>query len=423
MARPRIHIIGAGLAGLSAALGLAESGAEITLHEATDHAGGRCRSYFEPALGVEIDNGNHLLLSGNRAALAYLNRIGAADALVGPPGAVFDFADLTDGRRWRIEINAGRLPWWIFSQHRRVPGTKAGDYLAPRRLFGAPARASIAERMACRGPLYQRLLRPVLLAALNTEPEAASARLAAAVLAQTLLRGGGACRPLVAARGLSAAFVDPAVAWLGRKGVGLSLGRRLRRIELGEGRATGLDFGAEILALAPGDWVILCVPPSVAKSLLPAITAPESFRAIVNAHFRTGAPAGWPALLGVIGGTVEWLFAFEDRLSVTISAADRLIDVGREQLAREIWREVAALTGLPPDLPAWQIVKERRATFAALPAQDALRPGPKTDLANLVLAGDWTQTRLPATIEGAIRSGERAARLVSKGLVRQASAG
>ena len=424
MPRPVLHIVGAGLAGLAAAVRLAEDGAEIVLHEATDHAGGRCRSYYEPALDQVIDNGNHLLLSANHAALDFLRRIGADDALLGPAHASFDFADLADGSRWRIEINDGRLPWWIFSARARVPGTGALDYLGAWRLLTAGPEASIAEVMACRGRVYDRLLRPLLLAALNTEPEPASARLAGTILKETLLRGGEACRPLVAARGLSTAFIDPALAWLQARGVALRFGHRLRRVVLAEGRVSALDFGEEAVALAPGDAVILALPAPVAKALLPEITAPESFRAILNAHFKIDAPPGWPPILGVIGGTVEWLFAFENRLSVTISGADRLIDRDREDLARALWGEVAALTGLGASLPAWQIVKERRATFAALPAEEARRPGAETRWPNLRLAGDWTATGLPATIEGAIRSGNRAAEsLVSKGLVSRAAAG
>jgi squalene-associated FAD-dependent desaturase len=424
MPRPVLHIVGAGLAGLAAAVRLAEDGAEIVLHEATDHAGGRCRSYYEPALDRVIDNGNHLLLSANHAALAFLRRIGADDALLGPARASFDFADLGDGSRWRIEINDGRLPWWIFSARARVPATGALDYLGAWRLLTAGPQASIAEVMACRGRVYDRLLRPLLLAALNTEPEPASARLAGTILKETLLRGGEACRPLVAARGLSTAFIDPALAWLQARGVALRFGHRLRRVVLAEGRVSGLDFGEEAVALGPGDAAILALPAPVAKALLPEITAPESFRAILNAHFKVDAPPGWPPILGVIGGTVEWLFAFENRLSVTISGADRLIDRDREDLARELWGEVAALTGLDVSLPAWQIVKERRATFAALPAEEARRPGAETRWPNLRLAGDWTATGLPATIEGAIRSGNRAAEsLVSKGLVSGAAGG
>jgi hypothetical protein len=108
------------------------------------------------------------------------------------------------------------------------------------------------------------------------------------------------------------------------------------------------------------------------------------------------------------------LFAFPGRLSVTISAADRLLDEPREGLAKRIWAEVAAITGLPAALPPWQIVRERRATFAATPEQNARRPAARTHWVNLVLAGDWTDTGLPATIESAIRSGRRAAGLISK---------
>ncbi len=142
---------------------------------------------------------------------------------------------------------------------------------------------------------------------------------------------------------------------------------------------------------------------------------------------KNGGRLGWlnsvssailrsPAEFG-LNGVVQWLFAFPGRLSVTISAGDRLIDGPREELAKTIWNEVARITGLtaarPGGLPPWQIVRERRATFAATPAQDAKRPGPATAWRNLVLAGDWTDTGLPATIEGAIRSGNRAADMIA----------
>ena len=165
--------------------------------------------------------------------------------------------------------------------------------------------------------------------------------------------------------------------------------------------------------MGEGNAVVLAVPPVVATALVPNLAAPSEFRAIVNAHFRIDPPPALAPIVGVVNATTEWLFAFPGRLSVTISAADRLLDVAREELAETIWREVAQVTGLPNALPPWQIVRERRATFAATPREDARRPGAATAWSNLVLAGDWTQTGLPATIEGAIRSGNRAADLVS----------
>jgi len=409
------HVVGAGLAGLSAAIRLAEGGARVALYEAAKAAGGRCRSYFDSALGLTIDNGNHLLLSGNRAAMDYVRLVGGTGALEGPDEAAFDFADLGSGERWRLRPNEGRLPWWLFAPSRRVPGTSARDYLAPLAILRARPDATIGETMACEGRLWERLWHPVLLAALNTEPAIAAASLAAPVLRETFGAGGRACHPRVATGGLSAAFVDPALAYLHLRGVELRFNARLRSIAFAGDKVEGLAFGDEVVPIGAADSVILAVPPGIAVGVLPSMRGPTEFRGILNAHFRTLPPKGQPLLLGIVGGLSEWLFAYPDRLSVTISAGDRLFDTPREDLARRIWSEVARLTGLPCEsLPAWQVVKERRATFAAIPAENAKRPLAVTAYQNLVLAGDWTDTGLPATIEGAIRSGEMAASLLQR---------
>ncbi len=407
-----VHVVGAGVAGLSAAVRLAETGLRVEAHEAARSAGGRCRSYFDQSLGLVIDNGNHLLLSGNRAALDYLGRIGSLDGLHGPSRCVFDFADVRSGERWRLRPNEGRLPWWLLDRRRRAPGTTLSEYFAPLATLFAPATATLAQAMSCAGPLYETLWRPVLLAALNTDPPEGSAALAAAILRETLGAGGRACRPLIARQGLSRTFIDPALAYLAARGATLSFGDRLRAVRFEGARAVGLDFEAGTRTLGRDDAVVIAVPPWTARDLLPDIDAPDEFRAIVNAHFRIAPPHGQPAILAVVNGLTEWLFAYPEHLSATISAADRLLERPREELAAEIWREAAALSGLPRDLPPWQIVKERRATFAATPAQNAKRPPSRTRWDNVALAGDWTRTGLPATLEGAVRSGYNAASII-----------
>src|SRR5262249_18138281 len=159
----------------------------------------------------------------------------------------------------------------------------------------------------------------------------------------------------------------PALRFLGERNVKVAFGHRLRALDFDGDKVVALDFGDERLA-AGADAVILAVPPIMAAGLGPAIQAPAQVRAPRTAPFRP-AP-----ITGVVNGTIEWLFTFPDRLSITISAADRLLDAPREMLAQKLWQEVAIVTGLPTALPPWQIVRERRATFAATPRQNAKRP-------------------------------------------------
>ena len=412
----KVFVIGGGLAGLSAATILASRGAPVTLLEAAGQAGGRCRSYFDAAIGGVIDNGNHLVLSGNRAVHDYLARIGARGALAGPAHAEFDFVDLRDGKRWRLKPGEGPLPLWVTRDAQRVPGTRAGEYLRYLPLLWAGPKACIGEVVKERGALWERLMQPFLLAVLNTEPETSSAALAGAVLRETLAKGGRYYRPRIAHPTLADAFVTPALRYLESKKADVRLGTRLRGLTMTHRHVMALETGEAVRPIDRHDAVVLAVPPWVAGELVPDLTVPNDFRAIVNAHFRMAPPEGSPAMLGVIGGTAEWIFTFPDRISVTVSGADAIVDRDREELARLIWSDVAKALGISADMPAWQIVKEKRATFAATPAQDARRPEAKTAWRNLFLAGDWTRTGLPATIEGALRSGEKAAALAARHL-------
>ena len=406
-----VHVVGAGLAGLSAAIALARRGVAVELSDGAAQAGGRCRSYFDPQLGLTIDNGNHLVLSGNTAVHAYLDAIGAGDRLTGSEDAASHWIDVRTGERWTLRPNAGRLPWWIASPGRRVPGTRTADYLALLP-FLAPQRGKrVDEVMRPAGPLWDRLIDPFLLAVLNTDAREGSADLAGAVVRETLAKGGAAYRQRIAEPTLAAAFVEPAMQTLERLGAPVRLGRRLRAIRFEQDHATALIFADGEVTLEADDRLVLAVPAWVAADLLPGLQTPSEHRAIVNGHFRIHPPEAAEPLIGVIGGAAEWIFAFSDRISVTVSGADRIVDMDRQALAALLWKDVAAVHHLSADLPPWQVVKEKRATFAATPEQDALRPPAQTRWKNVLLAGDWTATGLPATIEGALRSGSHAAEL------------
>jgi len=407
-----VHIIGAGLAGLAAAVGLAARGVATVIHEATDQGGGRCRSYDDAASGMRIDNGTHILLSGNTAALDFLAHIGATTLLTDLPSARFPFVDLATKQRWTLDLGTGRLPFWVFDRKRRAPGTRTLDYMSLARIMWPASDQPLSRIVSCSGPAYEQVLRPFLLAALNIEPSESSSALARAVVRESIARGGPACRPYLAPRGLNAAFVEPAIAYLKRHAGTVRFGNQLRRFVVAADAVTGLDFSDGVIAIGRDDAVVLAVPPYAARSIIPQLQAPDEFRAIINAHFRIVPPPGLEPMVGVLNGTAEWIFAFEDRISATISGADRLLRLGRDEMAKMIWHDVRSVANVPAELPPWQIVRERRATFAATPSQNAKRPGVRTAWRNLALAGDWTDTGLPGTIESAVRSGIRAADLV-----------
>jgi hydroxysqualene dehydroxylase len=406
----RVHVVGAGLAGLAAALRLSEKGVAVILHDSAPQAGGRCRSYLDTTLGCRIDNGNHLLMSGNVAALRYLAAIGAADSLTGPAEAAYPFLDLVTGERWTVRPGKGRVPWWLLRRHRRVLGSRLRDYLAAFKLRKAGSLQTVNDRISRRSKLFHRFWRPFTTAALNTGVNEASALLLSRVLEESIFKGSAACRPLVPREGLSESFIDPALETLRKRNVDVRFVSRLRALEVNDERLVSLDFEAGGITLGADEAMVLAVPAPVAVRLVPGLDAPDQFRAIVNAHYRIALPADAPLFIGLVGGMAEWVFRKREVLSVTVSAADRLIDRTAEDLSARLWRDVERAYDLPPGpMPPVQIVKERRATFAASPPQIARRPPQRTQWPNLVLAGDWTDTGLPATIEGAIRSGFAAA--------------
>jgi len=302
MAFLRAQVIGAGMAGLAAAVELSAAGCPVSLSEAGPPSGGRCRSYFDPSLGLTIDNGNHLVLAGNPAVARFREVVGADAPLAGPLHADFAFADLATGERWTLRINDGPVPWWVLVPSRRVPGSRLADYLPLGRLLKGRADQTIGDLVKPQGPVWERMLHPVLLAALNTDPAASSAALCANVLAETLAKGGRASAPRVAVPTLAAAFIDPAVDWLEAKGVALQTGRRLRGIRFEGDCVSALEWAEGAQAIGADEAVVLAVPAWVAASLVPDLTVPDDHRSILNAHFACTPPAGAPEMLGLTNG-------------------------------------------------------------------------------------------------------------------------
>jgi len=412
------HIVGAGVAGLSAAVTLAHAGRKIALYESSTHAGGRCRSFHDTTIDRMIDNGNHLLLSGNTAVMDYLRIIGAEDSLVGPEEPAFHFFDVATSERWCVRPNLGRFPWWVFSKKRRVPGSSAIDYLKAIKLSTATPNTRVTDVFDPEGPLFKRYWEPLAVSVLNTPADEGAALLLWPVLLETFGRGGKASRPLIAKTGLSDSFVDPALTYLENVGAKIRFGARLRGVRKStDGSAiSALNFADGDVELEKGDAAILALPAPVLGDILEEISPPQLHYPIVNVHFRLDTPPVSAApvnFMGVVGGTAEWLFMRDDIISVTVSAAKDLAKKSTSEIIALTWSDVSKALEIgesPPKLA--RVVKEKRATFAQTPQSLPLRANTDTTSQNLKLAGDWTNTGVPATIEGAIRSGKAAAKAI-----------
>tara|TARA_Y100001960_G_C14746869_1_gene866133 strand:- start:755 stop:2014 length:1260 start_codon:yes stop_codon:yes gene_type:complete len=404
-ANEEIHIIGAGLAGLSAAVQLVEAGKCVRIYEATSSAGGRCRSFYDGRLERIIDNGNHLILSGNKSVMRYLELLGAENELKGPELAEFPFIDLADNSSWTVRPGSRAIPWSIFNSKWRIPGISIKNYYSIWRLSQATPSDTVGACFDTDGVIWHRFWRPIIVSVLNTDPAYASANLLWKTLKETFGLGEVACRPLLAVRSLSQALVDPALSYLSGKSCKLDFNKRVRKIISEDQRVKGIET-TDLVEIGERDAVILSVPPYSAAQLAPNLIVPNTFQTIVNGHFRIEGRSPEANFIGVVGGTAEWLFVRGDVVSVTISAANELSKISEVEIADKMWADISSVFGLgSSNRGPSRVIKEKRATFEQTPEQVARRPSARAEFTNMFLAGDWTDTGIPATIEGAVRSG------------------
>jgi squalene-associated FAD-dependent desaturase len=412
-----IYIVGAGLAGLSAAVSCILKGYKVQVFEATNHAGGRCRSYKDKILDRTINNGNHLILSGNLGVKKFLSNLDIADNFQTMDPVLFNFYDIIKNERWSLQPSNGRIPWWILNPSRRIPGTSLGDYLSLLKFKYAKDK-TIAALVNPSRPIFERLWQPLSQAVLNTDAHEGSAALIWTMLSKTLLKGSDASRPMLTRAGLSASLIDPAISFLTANKSDIQFSMKLQSISKNTNNLKTINFNKRAITLKKNDAVILALPPNIISSLIPDIITPKDTNAIVNVHFRLDERPTLPnnaPFIGIIGGNAHWLFKHDDIYSVTISAANKFGEKSNEEIAKIIWNEVAKVIGYNREnLPLFRVIREMRATFAQTPEENMRRPDSRTNWQNLFLAGDWTNTGLPATIESAIVSGQKVAEILDK---------
>ncbi len=425
----KIAIIGAGVSGLAAATQLTQRGfRNLTIFEARKEAGGRTRSYIDPHTSDTLDNGQHLLLGCYRSTIEYLQAIGSDALLQRTPLSIrFHEAGRETPAIFQIPPDSQppvNLLAGLWSSHLLTTREK----YAATRLGLAMDTGSNTERyddMTCQtffatqhqpDALIAKLWEPIVLATINAPVEKASAVLFINVFREAFLSGREASELLLPSVGLSDLLIDPALRMLEKSGATIRLSTPVRAIELQNGNFKIVtDDATEAF-----DTVIYCGQSSDPLPLQVRSVIPDfEYSPIVNAYFWLDREILSTPVHSFMGTTLQWAFprpseGFPQRLALTVSAANALVEKTNEEIRHILWTDLCAAipTVREVRLMHHQIIREKRATPLLTPSVQQSRPQASTAIPGLFLAGDIVQNGLPATIEGAVRNGYAAARAV-----------
>jgi squalene-associated FAD-dependent desaturase len=443
MSRPDVIVVGAGFAGLSAAVRLAGRGRRVLVVEERRRLGGRATAHDDPATGEPVDNGQHALFGCYHETFAFLDAIGAGADVRIDERLALEVVD-ADGARSRLvtatalppplHLVGGLLRWRALRLSDRLAAIRLGARLrrmrpgdAARR--GAGLDAITVDQWLAREGQTRRLTgllwEPLAVAALNQSPGTA----AAAPFVEVLVRMFGGTRRDAAiglpTRPLDALYAEPARRWIEARGGAIRAGAAARLVVEG-GRAAGvevraerIDAGAVIAAVPWFGFEAFAGHVPALRGLADAASRMSS-SPIVTVNLWFDRPVTDVPFVGLPGRVFQWAFdkgrLFGEQashLSLVSSGAEAIVDWPNEALAERATAELR--DALPAARQAAVVrataVRERRATFSLAPGQPA-RPPAESPVPGCLLAGDWTDTGLPATIEGAVASGHRAASLL-----------
>lgn len=435
-----VAVIGAGLAGLAAACDVAGAGGRVIVLERRPWAGGKTYSFAERETGEAVDNGQHIAMRCTTEYVDFLRQIGTdhlvrwQDRLRVP---VFD----ADGRRSDLAASGLPAPLHLAPSFVRYAHLRLPDKLRIARAIIAMRRMRDVERARCDAISFAAWLRShgqsaaairdfwdlIVVPALNCRSEDASAAQAIFVFREGFLKSAEAAAVGVPAVGLSALHVEPAVRYLEERGGDLRTGAAVEEIEIegGRVRAVRLASGERVEA----DACVCALPPKQALDVLPPEIRDEApFRdlasmrmsPIVNVHLWFDGPIAEFEFAAFVGSDVQWVFrprardeaSVNEHVVVSLSAAAKYIEMTKAELVGLLLPQLQrALPGVRGrTLLRSAAIKEPEATF--VPSPGLRRPGVRTPITNLVLAGAHIDTGWPATMESAVRSGRMAARAV-----------
>ena len=432
-------ILGGGMAGIAAAVALAEAGLRPMLVEARPYLGGRARSFVHPGSGDEIDNGQHLMMGCYRSTFRLLEMLGTRSLVELQPLLQVEFRDpdgsidsLTVPSSLPAPLNvlAGMLRLAKLSLAERLRLLRVGVAARLGRPGADETVSRYLDRLGQSRRSQERLWNPIIIATLNTPPDQASARVFVEVMRRAFL-GGRLDSQLAFPRAGLSLLTAPAQDYIETRGGSVLTSASITGLErVGDELQVHLreqpPLRSRQVVSALQQQTLRLLLPNELREGLPFAADPMPLSPIVSLYlwFDQELPE-MPTFGALIGTSVQWMFnrrkiaggghhRHPGLISCTISAAVGEAAASGDDVVvmaeRELRRAYPELAGAR--LADALVIKEKQATFAATPAAEAMRPGAVTSIPGFYLAGDWTATGLPGTIEGAVESGFRVAEKV-----------
>jgi squalene-associated FAD-dependent desaturase len=394
-------VVGAGLAGLAAALELAKAGVPVTLAERRAFPGGRAYSFADPS-GEVIDNGQHVFLECCAAYREFLSEIGAADLVTLQARTEVPFVDLRSGETSWLRESWLPAPLHFLPSILRFKPLAWADRKAVlrggramRKESGSDAE-SLGAWLRSRGQSEEAIRffwDPAVIAILNERVDRVSSAQGIFVMRTGFFERKAAARVGVATVPLGE-IAARAVEKIRSLGGAVEFNRRIERLPAGP-----------VISALPARALLEIVPPHPFFAGLAAMeTSP-----IVNLHYFFDAPVEGPRFFACVGGRLQWVFVKGSRVTVSQSAAREIVDKPNAELERDFLEELRRALPTLGSLRRCVIVREREATFVASPGAKHRRLPCATPIPDLYLAGEWTEGEWPSTMEAAVRSGKRAA--------------
>lgn len=399
----KLYIIGAGLAGLSAASWAIHRGGEVEMFETSSLAGGRCRSFFDKKLGTTVDNGNHLVFSANKNFYDLCNLINSTNKIKVIEPNLF-FFDIKNKKSWELSLS---ILDFLFKK-KRIPDVNLSDYFSIIKILFMSKESTIGN-LKVTNNFKNYFWEPLTFAVMNTSVNNASARVLSNVLKQTIFKGKNYCKIYQPVKNWNETIIEPSVKFI-TKSNKMNFNTRLKKVEIKNNLITKLEFNNKQIEIGRDDYVISALPITAFSKIFNIIDVPKEFNTILNIHYKISNKIKklfTRDIIGMINSHSQWIFIKNDYLSVTVSNANIFNDESQETLSKRVWEEICVLVNKNINMPNYQIIKEKKATFLQSPNNYELIKKITNLPRNLSICGDWTQSDLPCTIEGSIMSGKK----------------